>query len=136
MGNKVLTKRVNSSIGKVLALLLLVMHIAGPSNLELVHSVVHSHDVVVTHSEEQEADPCHRLVYHYDTEQSCDHDSHFIVSDKCQMCDLVYNGDQTTLSNVAFATGELLSEQFDFYKLNPDSFWAVMSSSRAPPALA
>lgn len=135
MSKAILTRNVKRSIGKILPLLLLVLYIAGPSHLELLHSFVHDDDVAVTHSEEKEKDPCHRLVYHNDTAQGCVHDSHLIVSDKCQMCDLAHHGDQTALSNMGFVPGESPAQHFDFYKLNLDSYWAVISSSRAPPAL-
>jgi len=136
MAKRILTKSVNGSIGKILTLMLLVFYIAGTSDVELLHSLIHTHDVAATHSDEQEKDPCHRLIYHNDTEQGCSHDSHLIVSDKCEMCDLVYHGDHTMLVNPTFFTEEFSSELFDFYKISLDSYWAVISSSRAPPGAA
>ena len=129
------TKRLKRGAIQVLTLFVLVLYTAGTSHLEYLHSMFHGHDVAVTHSDAQEKDPCHRLLYHNDTMQGCDHSSHLIVSDKCEMCDLVYHGDQTMLSDLTLSNGEFSSEHFDLYKSNLGSYWAVISSSRAPPAL-
>lgn len=79
---------------------------------------------------------CDLSIYSKDVENGCHHDSHLVVSDKCDMCDMAYHGDQTILANHNFSSGEFSSNYFDFYKLNIDSYWAVISSSRAPPARA
>ena len=128
------TKRIKRITGKVFPFLLLVLYFVGTSHPELLHSFAHSHDAFVVHSEEQEKDPCHRLIYHDDAERGCGHDSHLIVSDRCHMCDLAYHVDHTILSDLAFSTVEFSSAQFDHYKVDLDSYWAVRSSSRAPPA--
>lgn len=130
----ILAKDKKQSIGKVLTFLLLVLYIAGTSH-QLLHSLVHDHNPVAIYSGEQQADPCQRLLYDKGTAQGCDHDSHLIISDKCQMCDLACNTDHITISNLSLAAGEFLSEHFNFYKTSLDSYWAVISSSRAPPAL-
>lgn len=133
---RITSKRVKRSIRQMLALLLLVLYVAVSLKPEIIHSYAHDHMALVSHSDEQETDPCHRLIYHSDFDQDCNHDSHLVVADKCQMCDLVYHGDKTLLSNISFAAREFGSEHFDFYKLSLDSYWAVISSSRAPPTLA
>jgi hypothetical protein len=117
----------------MVTLLLLVLYVCGTSHLELLHSFVHKHEVGVAHSDEQEKDPCHRLIYHNDTEQGCGHDSHLVVSDKCEMCDLVYHGDHAFLSNIEFEPENFPNKFFSLFKENLDSYWAVISSSRAPP---
>jgi hypothetical protein len=130
------TQRILRETGKVLTFLLLILYATGSSHLELLHSFVHQHDVVVTHSEEQEKDPCHRMTYHNDADQDCDHDSHLIVPDKCQICHLAAHGDQIILPDVCFASRQFSSEHFNFYRSILDSYWAVISSSRAPPLFA
>ena len=132
MGKGILTKEVKRSIGKVLTLFLLGLYIVGTSHLEVLHSFTH-HDYFVTHSAEEEKDPCHLSIYHPETAQGCDHDAHLTVSDKCQVCDLVYHSDPTVLPNVSFATHEFLSVHFDAYVVNLGGYCAVISSSRAPP---
>jgi hypothetical protein len=80
MAKGISMRRVQRSTVKVFTFLLLVLFAAGTSNLELLHSFAHSHDAAVTHSSEQESDPCHRAIYHSDIEQGCHHDSHLIGS--------------------------------------------------------
>ena len=132
---RITSKKLKRSIGQMLSVLLLVLYVAGTSQLELIHSFAHEHEASVSHSNEQEKDPCHRFIYHNDIEPGCNQDSHLIVSDKCQMCDLVCHRDQNLLSNITFQTPEFLQEHFVFYKTNLDSYCAVISSSRAPPTL-
>lgn len=122
-------------VGRVVTLLLLVLYMAGSSDFEVLHSLVHVHDQIVTHSAEQEHDPCHRSMYHRDVEQGCDHESHFVVSNKCQMCDLAFHGDQHIVVSLVFNTEKFSSPHFDGYKVKLDSYWCVISSSRAPPSL-
>lgn len=135
MSKQKISKRFKLRVGQILTVLLLILYVAGSSNLEIFHSMVHDHALAVTHSEEEEKDPCHQLIYHhnYDAEQECNHEEHLIASDKCEMCDLAFRGDQNFLSNPASSNVEFPSRQFDFYKLSLDSYWAVISSSRAPP---
>jgi hypothetical protein len=123
------------SIIRMLVVFLMVLYIIGTAQQDLLHAFSHSHHASISHSEEQEKDPCHRSIYHHDMEQGCDHDSHLNVSDKCQMCDHAFHGDQTFLSHVDFVTLELSTEHFDCYKQSLDAYWAVISSSRAPPAM-
>lgn len=120
---------------QILALLLLVFYIAGTSSLQILHVFTHDHEQAVTHSPEQEKDPCHRWIYHHDAAQSCDHDSHLVASDTGDMCDLVYHGDQALLNTFILRISSLKQEFFCQHKVNLDSYWAVISSSRAPPAL-
>lgn len=126
-------KKLKRRAKQIFTLLFLVLYLAGTSQLEFVHSFAHDHEESVSHSDEQEKNPCHRLIYHNDKKESCDHRSHVMASDKCQMCDAIYHGDQNLLSDIAFPVPDLYEEQFALYKINLDSYWAVISSSRAPP---
>ena len=135
MLKKTLYKKQHSSILRMLTLLLLVFYIVGTSSLQILHVFTHDHEQAVIHSPEQEKDPCHRLIYHHDATQSCDHDSHVGASDTCDMCDLAYHGDEALLNSITFRTACLKQEFFSHHKVNLDSYWAVISSSRAPPTL-
>lgn len=133
---RVKSKRLKQNIGQMFGLLLVILYVVGTSQLEFIHSFAHDHEALVSHTPEQEKDPCHRLIYHDDVEQGCHHHSHLIVSDKCQICDHVYHGDQNLSTNVSFSTLEFSQVQFCIYKQELDSYWAVISSSRAPPVIA
>ena len=125
---------VKNGFGQTMAFLFVILYIAGTSHVELLHSYFHEHGILVTHSEEQEKDLCHRLIYHKDV-QSC-HDSHVSVMDKCQACDQASHPDQTTVTDVYHGTRQFVNSYFEFYKLSIDSYWCVLSSSRAPPAIS
>ena len=132
MRNRFLGK-VNSSIGKVLTLFFVVLYVAGTTHIEWVHSFVHEHANGVLHSSEEEKDPCHRSIYHSDVEHGCHHDSHLIVSDKCKMCDLIFHRDYVFSPSAFFLKEEFSTQHFTAYKESIERYWAVISSSRAPP---
>jgi hypothetical protein len=135
MVKRISLKKMRNGISKILAFLFVILYVVGTSNLDLLHKLVHKHKAAVTHNEEQEKDHCHRLIYHNDVERGCNHHSHSIVSDNCQMCDMACHGDQSIVPDISFGPTEFSSEHFDFYKQSLGSYWAVISSSRAPPAL-
>lgn len=126
--------RKQSGMLRVAALVLLVFYITGTSSLQILRVFIHDHEHVV-HTAETEKDPCHRYIFHNDVAQNCGHDSHLIASDTCDMCDLVYHGDQTLLNILVFSIARFKPEFFSHYKINLDSYWAVITSSRAPPVL-
>lgn len=126
---------IRGSIHQVLTLLFVVLYICGSSNRELLHGLFHSDNVVVTHTEQQEKDPCHRTIYHFDTAQECDHDSHLFAPDKCSMCDVALYHEHILMPEAELEVTEFPSCHFENYKVSTDSYFAVISSSRAPPAL-
>jgi hypothetical protein len=61
---------------------------------------------------------------------------HLVASNSCDMCDLIYHHHDQSLSNaMVFQNIRFKTEFFSHHKVNLDSYWAVISSSRAPPAL-
>lgn len=135
MVSRATSEKLKRGIFRMLALILLVLYVAGTSELEIIHSFFHNHDHTVSHSEEQEQDPCHRLIYHGDIQQGCDHDSHLIVSDKCHMCDLAFHGDQMWVGIISEESGKYENKFFSLYTRNLDTYGALILPSRAPPTL-
>jgi hypothetical protein len=135
MTKKITKGVVNRGATQVLTLLLLLMYITGTSQLELVHSLAHDHVSLISHSQEQEEDPCHRLIYHNDVENGCGHDSHLIVTDKCHMCDLTLHCVQSLISSVTIDPPAVGDAEFVIYNADEASYRAIISSSRAPPVL-
>ena len=130
---KSLTKRrFRKTVSQVLTFALLIFYIIGTGKLEI-HSIFDDHAVAISHSEEQEEDPCHRTVYHDDWQKGCHHATHLIVSDKCQICDCAIHSDQSLVSSHIDSPVPYPIKQFITYKNNLDSYFAVISSSRAPP---
>lgn len=128
--------RVTRCVGQMATVLLLLLYLIGSSNVELFHSFAHDDEILITHSDEQEKDPCHRLIYHSDVKDGCGHESHLVVADKCSMCDVAYQSDQGILKIFTFKSAFPFEvELYSRYKTDLDSYWAVISSSRAPPAL-
>jgi hypothetical protein len=50
----------------------------------------HHHDTDEDHlcTVENEVDPCHRVIFHQDVQQGCQHEEHFIAHhESCEVCD-------------------------------------------------
>jgi hypothetical protein len=136
MGFIITSSKLQRIIVRMSALLLLIVYVSATSHLELIHSFVHEHKESILHSAEHENDPCHRLLYHSDNDEGCHHDSHLVVLDKCQMCDLACHGDQTITSDLSYLVNYFKSKPGVFYKSHLESYSAVIYSSRAPPVRA
>lgn len=120
-------------IAKVLVLMCLVLSVALASQFETFHSFFHGGTHGETHSEKQEADPCHRLIYHNDVEQGCDHGSHLLFADKCDMCDLEYRAVCVWEHELIGENPEFEETPFSLLYENFNSREPVFSSPRAPP---
>ena len=114
--------------------LLLILYLVGTSQLGFLYAFGHDHEVQISHSYKEEKDPCHRQIYHNDVEAGCDHDVHLTISDKCYLCDFAVHTDKTLLTPALPLTLKFDQNFVSFCKSNPDNYWAVLSSSRAPPA--
>lgn len=134
MTKRIISRRNRRSIGSMLNLLLVILYILSSSGAGILHSIVHETQQVVSHAGEDEKDPCHRSIYHNGTQGGCSHGTHFIASDKCPMCDIVFHVDQNVSIGLSVSHSDS-SEPFDLYRSRLDSHEAMISSSRAPPAV-
>ena len=119
----------------VLYIFLLSFCFAGTFQFKALHGLFHLHEHIVIHSEAQEQNACHRTIYHNEEERGCDHHSHILITDKCELCDLSFHTDHILLAKEQTST--LL-----FFQINPavcsqDALSLSESplSSRAPPAV-
>ncbi len=124
------------SVYAYVAVLLAVVYFAGALQLSRVHSLLHSHDAVVTHSHEQEEDPCHRFIYHNDNTGGCHHDSHIVANEKCATCDLAFQTGVATLPVSASLEPAIHSNEFLSVITSFVNLALSLSSSRAPPMVS
>jgi hypothetical protein len=126
--------RIKRSAATAAMRLLLVLYVIGSFGIERFHSITHHTEQDARHSGEEETNPCHRAVYHQDGENGCDHRTHLSAGDACDICGLAGQIDQIIF--VDFVCSSCNSTlQVDLYGLRPDSYNAVISSSRAPPSI-
>lgn len=115
------------------AIILLLLYSVGNIPVELVHQIVHAHETIVAHTDEQEKDPCHVSIYHADREGSCDHEAHLTKIEKCNLCHLIFHSDQIALSSSA---SQITPSYFSFNKRAVTTLLCdvvVQLPSRAPP---
>jgi hypothetical protein len=58
------------------------------------YGLLHEHQSFVSHSIEEENDPCHKAIYHIDADNACSHESHVSKHEKCCACHLLCHPDQ------------------------------------------
>ena len=67
--------------------LFLLLYLFGSSRIESFHGLFFLHSPPELHASEQEADPCHRNIYHQERSGACEHSTHIIDNHKCSVCD-------------------------------------------------
>ena len=71
------------------ASLLLCVYLVGTSELTSLHALLHeSREQATLHSEINEANSCHRSLFHHAKEKGCDHQAHILAIRKCPLCQL------------------------------------------------
>ncbi len=125
----------NRNIFQVLTFLLLGAYAAGTSQSQIFHSLTHDHTAEL-HSDEQEEDACHRLIFHGDNERGCGHGAHLLVSDKCEMCDLVCHWGGGLLPAIGYKSIAFSQHHFTVHQSDFEGCGFVIASSRAPPSLS
>jgi len=128
------TKSGNATHLDGVLIVFLTLCLAATSQLGSLYAHGHGDHIIIGHSYKDETDPCHRLIYHNDSESGCDHDVHLTASDKCCLCDFAVHSDTSFVTT--FHLNLKFDQNFvDVYKTNLDSYSAVLSSSRAPPSI-
>jgi len=115
-------------------ILLLAGYLAGNAVYGFIH-LLHGHQTLISHSADQEKDPCHRAIYHFEKENICKHNSHVATKEKCDQCYIFFHSDQMFVRNPAIP-----SDDFEFVisgVLTPTllSDVSLHHPSRAPPLL-
>jgi hypothetical protein len=103
------------------------------SGSEVLHRCLHAHHNT-KHGYILESDACLQSIYRINTATACDHDSHWVVSDKCWLCDSIVYRDYLWLPATSSTDIDLYWYSFIVYQQHVESRCMVISSSRAPPA--
>lgn len=119
----------------VFTFVILSLYIAGTSGVSRLHQFFHEHETV-SHSAEQEEDPCHRALYHQDADHGCQHNTHVTASEKCDVCDLILHVEYIYPATTIYPATKISRSDFfyfiaDFYSAEHFGFPA-----RAPPFVA
>lgn len=82
----IITSRNRELLRGIIAVVLLAAYFLVSGPFRLLHESVHHHHEEL-HSEVQEADGCHRAIYHGEIDNSCTHKSHIhAVEAECNLC--------------------------------------------------
>jgi hypothetical protein len=85
----------------VIAVWLLVIYAVGTIGVDAIHYALHDHSTSVAHAPQQEADSCHRALFHHDTENGCKHKTHFTDPVKCKYSHVVFQSSQILAAQTA-----------------------------------
>ena len=120
------------------SLLLLFGYFLNVISFESFHQAVHNHDHAEFHTQEAEADACHRAIYHGETSHDCEHRSHLTKTETdCDLC-------KVTLSRLHVASEvENTLTRYTQYTVNTPASarffgydFTLAFAPRGPPALS
>src|SRR5688500_9084789 len=81
------------------ARLLLFLYVAGNVQFESFHQIFHAVEDI-SHSIQEEQDPCHRTIYHDSKSEGCEHETHITAVKNCPLCHVVpFNEQHLSISN-------------------------------------
>jgi ferredoxin len=114
--------------------LLLALYAAASLKVDSFHELFHAQEIKELHSAEQESNPCHKSVYHQQTENGCEHKSHITENTKCSLCEFNVTPDQLADELAAESEAKTVQpKQTVWLDAEPASV-NISLSSRAPPA--
>lgn len=100
----------------LVAALLLIVYTSGSITADLLHHAIHDHRNHELHSPATEADPCHRAIFHNDTEKGCHHKAHLTDVEKCKYSHIVFQAQQLLIrEQVAAPTPERAHHFISYY---------------------
>ena len=129
-GQKIEARRM---LNALLAMVLLVLYVAGNTGSGIVHQLFHTGLSLVLHTPAQERDVCHRAIYHFGKDPK--HNVHLTVSDKTDRCHLLVHADQLAIDipeQPALAPAIAFIENL---RVGPAAQIYIALSSRAPPLI-
>jgi hypothetical protein len=116
------------------AMLFVFLYLIGSSRIESFHELVVQHAPPELHAEEQEADPCHRSIYHQEVAKDCEHTTHIVDNHKCPLSDSqIHSAQILETSLIAIPVSFSPASSRATRSSEAEGFYSY-SSGRAPPA--
>jgi hypothetical protein len=128
----------NSILNRILSMAMLLLYVAAFFVTPTFEHHHHEKDSEHQCSANNEVDPCHRVIFHNDLKQGCEHDEHFSEHyHSCDVCDKLLTAHPKLIINCQNKI-ELQSSEIDFSFLTEVLISQALfhSSARAPPAFA
>ncbi|HYG01448.1 MAG TPA: hypothetical protein VD927_03335 [Chryseosolibacter sp.] len=129
---RALSKRGYSFLKATLMVAFVAVYLLSAIRINSFHAYFH-HDQHVDHTETDEQDPCHRAIYHSDTNNGCEHNSHLTPYLKCDVCSIISLEDQQPMPEpgigILHAIGSIYQEALAFHY----QFHSPTLSARGPP---
>lgn len=88
------TARIALALRQAALVLLLVLYSAAALKVDSFHELFHAQELAELHSVEHENNPCHKSVYHQESQEGCEHKSHITENTKCPLCEYNVTPDQ------------------------------------------
>lgn len=114
-------------------LALLILYSAASLRVDSLHQFFHAEEIVELHSLEHESDPCHKSIYHQQSEKGCHHQSHLSSNTKCPLCEHKVSSDELCFILEKDQTINYSTSSEILVKENLSSPSIFLSSGRAPP---
>lgn len=134
---RIKTSHVNvkpKGLNLVAVLVLLCVYLIGTVEVSSLHQLFHDPvDKEVLHSEINEQNSCHQILYHNAQEKSCEHPTHIAAAKKCSWCQLSIQSfhlfDTKSIVELDFSVEARLALTDSFQAGKP----SLLLAPRAPP---
>jgi len=116
-------------------ILFLFLYLIGSSRIESFHKLFVQHNPPELHAAEQEADPCHRNIYHQEQSGDCEHTTHIVDNHKCLLSDSQIHSAQILENDVIVIPASFSLAPASATRSSAAEGFYSYSSGRAPPAI-
>ena len=117
------------------AVLFLFLYLIGSSRIESFHKLFVQHNPPELHAAEQEADPCHRNIYHQERSSDCEHTTHIVDNHKCPLGDSQIHSAQILESVLIIIPVSFTLASARATRSSAAEGFYSYSSGRAPPVV-
>lgn len=132
MRNRTDIRQISKAAGMIALVVLYLLSAIGPGSI---HHFLHQENPVALHLDQNEIDPCHRKIYHNDTQAGCKHNSHISGQIKCQVCTSISFKDHLYVSTATEDLPRLHQARFIAEAYAVIKQYNQLLSSRGPPAI-
>lgn len=123
-----------STVRQVCWILLLVLYGAAALKVDSLHELFHTKELRELHSLEQENNPCHKSVYHHESQKGCEHKAHITENTKCPLCEFNGTPDQLVENGLEQLNAAVTDSNQIVWLIGYSTSTQLTNLSRGPPA--
>lgn len=115
--------------------LLLLLYLTGAVQVDVLHRWFHHDDPVVHYTPEMEQNPCHRSIYHHESEPACNHQAHIQIDPTCALCGIVCHTPHLLTIRTVVLCASVKQNVYEVVSPFQDNVPSWVRESRGPPVV-